>query len=207
MQRIAWLLTLLLLPRLGAAGEPPQAARWHYEAGLAAKAAKAYGRAADRLLQAIALDRDYADAWAALGWVELARNRPEAATRAFREVLRCAPGSALAEEAAAALERLRAQAPEPQRYRSFADPILTRARDLERQGQPVKALQAYLVAWTFLSCPVEAREAAKRLRDDLRLTTRQHFAGRTPGPWRVRHFYRPDELPEPNEAVEGKLLA
>ena len=92
--------------------DTPEAAKPHYEAGLAAKQAKDYPKAIAELKQAIELHKDYADAHWALAWVYAAAGDTALAAEEFREVLRLAPAdSDKAHDAKAALDRITSAPP------------------------------------------------------------------------------------------------
>jgi tetratricopeptide (TPR) repeat protein len=89
---------------------PSESAQSHYQAGLAAKQAKNYDKAAVELKKAVELDPDYLDAHWVLAWVYVAQEMKEPAAEQFREVIRLGPDSDKAKEAAKALERMGAGA-------------------------------------------------------------------------------------------------
>jgi len=84
---------------------PPEAVA-HYDAGLTAKHAKQYDTAALELKRAIELDMDYIDAHWVLAWVYVAQQKTAGAAEHFGHVVRIAPDTEKAREAAAALQRI-----------------------------------------------------------------------------------------------------
>lgn len=98
-------LALAILP--GALAEPPTNAVTRYQRGLSLKRADKPERAAIELRAAIEIYPKYMEAHYALAWVYRAMGAPDKAIEEFREVIRIAPHSSEAVEAARAIQRIR----------------------------------------------------------------------------------------------------
>ena len=97
--------TFLMSSSLCFAVPPPEAQKL-YDTGLADKKSGDLNGAAEKLLKAVELDRDYLDAHWALAWVYATHGEKAQAIRHFREVLRLAPETDQCRAARAALERM-----------------------------------------------------------------------------------------------------
>lgn len=89
------------------AQSPPESAVAQYERGLALKRAGKPAAAAEALRAAVARYPKYMEAHYALGWVYRSLGADEKSIEAFREVIRLAPRSPEAVEAAKAIQRIR----------------------------------------------------------------------------------------------------
>ena len=115
---------------------------------MAHKRAHEYDGAVGQLMQAIVLDRDLIEAHYALAWTLVAMDETSKACALFRRVTALAPGTELAREAEAALDRIRRR-PQPGRGARTA-PLDSRLDDpgrrvwpyVPRQGTPLPEIVA-----------------------------------------------------------------
>ena len=98
--------TVLLASTAAVPGQVPEAARSHYELGVAAKEAENYAKAITELSQAIELHKGSEDARWVLAWVYATQGEKPLAAQQFWAVMRLAPDTDRAREAAAALGRM-----------------------------------------------------------------------------------------------------